>query len=185
MRRTAAILAAILAIAGSVSGARGAQEPSPAAGSPYAGQQARPIKALSADEIEGYRSGWGLGLAKAAELNHYPGPRHALDLGAQLGLTDGQRAAIQASFDRMLREARELGARLVDEEAALDAAFASGSITSGDLDARIARIAALQGRIRAAHLRAHLETRAELGDEQVRHYDHLRGYAAGGPHVHH
>src|SRR5262245_34850176 len=35
---------------------------------PYAGQQAREIKALSSEEIESYLSGSGMGLAKAAEL---------------------------------------------------------------------------------------------------------------------
>lgn len=182
MRRPGPVVVAVLAAAFAVPAPHAAQQPASGSGSPYAGQQARPIKALSPDEIEGYRAGAGMGLAKAAELNHYPGPRHVLDLAGPLGLTDAQRGQVQASFDRMQREARELGTRLVEEEAALDEAFASGSITSADLDARIARIAGLQGRIRAAHLRAHVETRAELGEEQVRHYDFLRGYAGGGEH---
>lgn len=46
---------------------------------PYAGQQERMIKALSTSEIDGLKKGKGMGLAKAAELNHYPGPRHVLD----------------------------------------------------------------------------------------------------------
>jgi hypothetical protein len=41
--------------------------------SPYAGQEKREIKALSAEDIEGYLTGQGMGFAKAAELNHYPG----------------------------------------------------------------------------------------------------------------
>ncbi|MGE0454410.1 MAG: Spy/CpxP family protein refolding chaperone [Vicinamibacteria bacterium] len=185
MPRRSGFVAAALAVALPAARLAAGQVPAPASVSPYAGEQARPIKALSPDEIESYRSGAGMGLAKAAELNHYPGPRHVLDLGAQLGLTEGQRAAIQGSFERMQREARALGASLVDEEAALDAAFASGSITSADLDARLARISELQSRIRGAHLRAHLETRGVLGDEQVRHYDSLRGYATGGDHQGH
>ena len=44
--------------------------------SPYAGQETREIKALSRDEINGYLSGDGMAFAKAAELNHYPGPKH-------------------------------------------------------------------------------------------------------------
>lgn len=43
-------------------------------GSPYTGEQAREIKALSADEVNAYLNGQGAGLAKAAELNRYPGP---------------------------------------------------------------------------------------------------------------
>src|SRR5512140_1710908 len=46
--------------------------------SPYAGEEKREIKSLSADVIEQYNQGEGMGMAKAAELNHYPGPRHVL-----------------------------------------------------------------------------------------------------------
>jgi hypothetical protein len=52
--------------------------------SPYTGQERREIKALSNEEIDRYLSGDGMGLAKAAELNHYPGPRHVLELADQL-----------------------------------------------------------------------------------------------------
>lgn len=52
-------------------------------GSPYAGQESREIKALSPDEIAALRKGDGMGFAKAAELNGYPGPRHVLDLAAE------------------------------------------------------------------------------------------------------
>jgi hypothetical protein len=45
---------------------------------PYAGQQARSIKALSDEEIAALRKGEGMGMAKAAELNGYPGPVHVL-----------------------------------------------------------------------------------------------------------
>src|SRR5690348_13327169 len=46
------------------------------AANPYAGQQARAIKALSEADVAALRGGEGMGLAKAAELNGYPGPRH-------------------------------------------------------------------------------------------------------------
>jgi len=42
--------------------------------SPYAGSENREIKALSTDEIASYLQGKGMGFAKAAELNHHPGP---------------------------------------------------------------------------------------------------------------
>ncbi|HEY0442316.1 MAG TPA: hypothetical protein VGD36_19780, partial [Xanthobacteraceae bacterium] len=40
---------------------------------PYAGLEARPVKALS-EQIADLRAGRGMGLALAAELNGYPGP---------------------------------------------------------------------------------------------------------------
>lgn len=69
--------------------------------SPYAGQEQRAIKALSEGEIEAYLSGAGMGLAKAAELNGFPGPKHVLELEAELGLTDRQKQTTQQIYDRM------------------------------------------------------------------------------------
>src|ERR1043166_8084969 len=77
--------------------------------SPYAGEQNRAIKALSEADIAALRNGDGMGLAKAAELNGYPGPAHALDLAAKLGLDSGQVLRLTAIHDRMRETARSLG----------------------------------------------------------------------------
>ena len=42
---------------------------------PYAGQQERDIKSLTADEVKRYLSGSGMGFAKPAELNRFPDRR--------------------------------------------------------------------------------------------------------------
>ena len=63
-------------------------------------------------------------------------------------------------------------------ERALDAAFASGRLDAGGLEDQTATIGQLQGQLRAAHLRAHLETRPLLSAEQIARYDQLRGYTA-------
>ena len=57
-------------------------------------------------------------------------------------------------------------------------------LAAAELDRAVEAIAALQGKLRAAHLRAHLATRAALTPEQVAQYDVLRGYAHG-PGTHH
>ena len=145
-------------------------------GTPYAGQQAQEIKALPDEEIAALRDGEGMGFAKAAELNGYPGPRHALDLANDLGLSEGQVRRLDAIYQRMNAEARTLGAALIERERALDALFAGGGITPENLAAETARIADIQGRLRAVHLAAHIETRALLGPEQVARYNRLRGY---------
>lgn len=66
-----------------------------AAEAPYAGQQVRAIKALSDDNIAALRKGEGMRMAKAAELNGYPGPAHVLQFAAQLGLTEAQQRDAQ------------------------------------------------------------------------------------------
>ena len=133
-----------------------------AADMPYAGQQARTIKALSDDDIAALRKGEGMGMAKAAELNGYPGPVHVLALAAQLGLSEGQRHDVQIVFDRMSAAAKPLGGELIAQEQALDQLFAQGEITPDRLAATTAAIAELQGRLRLVHMSAHLQTRALL-----------------------
>jgi hypothetical protein len=156
-----------------------------AADMPYSGQQARAIKALSDDDVAALRNGEGMGMAKAAELNGYPGPKHVLDLARQLQLTDGQRRGVQAIFDRMSAAAKPLGGELIAQEQALDQLFAKGEITPDRLAAATAAIAELQGRLRAVHLSAHLETRALLNADQIARYEQLRGYGASPAPEHH
>jgi len=147
-----------------------------AADMPYAGQQARSIKSLSDDDIAALRNGEGMGMAKAAELNGYPGPAHVLQLAVQLGLTEIQQRDVQASFDRMSAAAKSLGRELIAQEQALDQLFAKDEITPDRLAAATTAIAELQGRMRAVHLSAHLETRALLNADQIARYQQLRGY---------
>jgi Spy/CpxP family protein refolding chaperone len=148
-----------------------------AAEMPYTGQQVRAIKALSEDDITALRNGEGMGLAKAAELNGYPGPAHVLQLASQLGLTETQQREVQTIFDRVSAAAKPLGEELIAQEKALDQLFAKSNITLNRLSATTATIGELQGRLRSVHLAAHLETRALLNPDQIARYQQLRGYA--------
>ena len=146
--------------------------------SPYTSHQTREIKALSADEIEGYLSGAGLGMALPGELNGYPGPRHVLELADNLELRQEQAATVRRIFDSMESQAIELGVQVVELERQLDAEFAERSITPAKLTSLTDEIAQLQGRLRAVHLQAHLEVADVLTPEQRQEYDRLRGYEA-------
>lgn len=153
--------------------------------SPYTGQEAREIKSLSQQEIEDYLNGKGLGYAKAAELNHYPGPRHVLDIAKELTLTEEQIKRTQAVFDAMKEQAIMLGKQLVEKEQELDRRFASGSIDAESLKTLLSDIGTLQARIRYVHLNAHLEQKALLTKHQIHQYDQLRGYKASHGSGHH
>lgn len=148
--------------------------------SPYSGEQARAIKALSAGEVSGLLAGKGLGLAKAAELNGLPGPLHVLQMGEALGLTAAQKARTQDLYDAMAAAAKLLGARIIAAERALDAQFAAKSVTPEFLTEATAQIGRLQGELRAVHLRAHLDQVALLDASQIEKYGRLRGYGEGG-----
>jgi Spy/CpxP family protein refolding chaperone len=147
--------------------------------SPYAGQEERGIKALSAEEVRSYLAGEGMGFAKAAELNHYPGPKHVLAMAAELNLSLEQTTAGQNIFARMQREAAKLGRQIVEKERELDHAFAGSRAEEREVSRLTEEIGDLLGRLRHAHLRAHLEMRAVLSPAQVEAYDRLRGYGAG------
>jgi Spy/CpxP family protein refolding chaperone len=173
MRCSIARRSLLAAVAVTLTGGSGtAQE------SPYAGLEARAIKALSAEEIAAYRAGDGMGLALAAELNNLPGPKHVLDLADSLDLSAVQRSTVQAAFDAMLRQAQEIGAAIVAAERELDAAFAGGTLDREGLEARTAWIAELRGRLRFTHLAAHLDLKGVLTEEQTARYRRLRGYAS-------
>jgi hypothetical protein len=143
---------------------------------PYTGLQARPVKALSDQQVADLKAGRGMGLALAAELNGYPGPLHVLELATPLGLSDEQRAKVAELFDAMKREAVPLGERLIAAETALDRQFADKTITPSSLGDATRDIAALQGELRLAHLKYHLETLAVLSADQATRYATLRGY---------
>jgi hypothetical protein len=145
---------------------------------PYAGQHNRGIKALSEQETADLLAGRGMGLAKAAELNSYPGPMHALEMAQALGLDAAQVAALEDQKRRMATAAMALGQKIVAAERDLDRLFAERRIDAKTLQAQSEAIGSLQGQLRAVHLATHLETRAVLTDAQVRRYDELRGYSA-------
>jgi Spy/CpxP family protein refolding chaperone len=153
-------------------------------GSPYAGLENRAVKALSDQQIADLKAGRGMGLALSAELNGYPGPLHALELADKLELTPEQRVRAQGLFDAMKAEVIPLGERIVIQEAELDRLFAEKRITPESLKASTAAIGALQGELRAAHLRYHLSALEILTAHQVHMYARLRGYGYASSPMH-
>ncbi len=148
------------------------------AASPYAGEESRALKAMSPEDVAAYLEGRGMGFAKPAELNGYPGPMHVLELADGLALTDAQRESSRALMDRHKAEVRALGREYIVAEAAVERLFARGEAEAAAVDAAVARAAALQARIRTAHLVTHLAQARILSPEQVRSYAQLRGYGA-------
>jgi Spy/CpxP family protein refolding chaperone len=166
------LLATCAAIAGFALTSR-AQHPQP-----YAGQEARAIKALSEDEIRGYLSGAGMGLAKSAELNGFPGPMHVLELERELKLTADQKTRVKASMDAVKAKARDLGTKYVEAERAIELAFRDNA-PEAVIRARVDDAARILADLRHAHLAAHIEITPLLSAEQRTKYAELRGYTAG------
>ena len=108
-----------------------------AAESPYTSLEMRQIKALSQEQIEGYKTGQGMGLALAAELNGFPGPKHVLELKGELDLSADQLQNTERVFEEMRAPAERLGRQIVEQERELDRLFASHSIDANILDEQV------------------------------------------------
>jgi Spy/CpxP family protein refolding chaperone len=138
--------------------------PQAAAGDPLA------TSSLTAEAVRQLLDGEGMGLARPAEMNNYPGPKHLLDRAQELALTTEQQKEISAIRQQVLDRAKPLGRAIVDAERELDAAFKSGTLRDADLKKQLDAIARLQAELRMVHLRAHLITKPILTPEQIRRY---------------
>jgi hypothetical protein len=146
--------------------------------SPYAAgfdAQAR-VRGLSPDEMRQIRAGEGAGFARAAELNGLPGPRHVLDLAAELGLSREQFEQIQAVYEATRADAIGVGQQYLTSHESLEQDLRARRLTTGGLAARHADVSALRAELELIHLRAHLVTVDLLTEDQVTTYNRLRGY---------
>jgi len=170
MRQQTRILAMMLTVSLACS-AIAEVPPSASAGSSGAGS-------LSQEEQSGLLAGRGMGLARPAELNGYPGPAHVLELAAQLDLSASQLAGTRDIFKRMQQAARADGAALIEAERALDTLYASKTATFENVREQLAQIEKIRAHLRGVHLNAHLEQVALLTPHQRARYAELRGYAS-------
>ena len=148
--------------------------------SPYASENKSGIAAISKTEMSDLQNGAGMGLAKAAELNHFPGPKHALGLAKELNLSAAQATLIESIRLEMLEAAKQVGARIIDQEGILNRRFLQQHIDQSTLRKITDEIAQLRGELRFIHLSAHLKTKEILTSDQITRYDELRGYVGSG-----
>jgi Spy/CpxP family protein refolding chaperone len=148
--------------------------------SPYADQAKSGIASLSVPELDDLRNGAGMGFARAAELNHYPGPKHVLELSDSLNLTNEQAVRIMEIFQTMDAQARAIGEQVIEAERLLSTRFAHAHIDSTAVQWTTATIGRLLGELRYVHLAAHLAVTGVLTAQQVATYDRIRGYVQPG-----
>ena len=145
----------------------------------------REIKALSQQQVDGYLNGRGMGYARAAELNNYPGPLHVLELAGELELDEEQIGRTRAIYESMRARAIALGKQLLEKEQVLDRKFAAGEIDPETLNELVSDAAVIEAKIRYLHLHAHLQQKVLLSEHQVEMYNRLRGYTAVEGRQHH
>lgn len=154
--------------------------------SQYSGQQDRSIKSLTPEDIRGLKAGAGTpfnGMAKPAELNGYPGPRHVLDANeaGEFDLTEDQLNKIEQLFVEMQEKAIPLGEKIIELETEIDTQFKEKSITDNKLKELINESGEYYAKLRYTHLTTHLQIVNILNSKQVQLYNELRGYTTNDP----
>ena len=144
--------------------------------SPHAHARSAEVSGLTADDVRALQNGEGMGLARAADLNHFPGPKHLLDLGAELNLNPGQIKRIRAIHGRMKAQAIAKGEDILEAEAHLAGLFASGRPSAAQVKRITEQIGIMRGQLRAIHLIAHIDSTRELTAAQIEGYDRLRAH---------
>lgn len=149
--------------------------------SQYKGQERREIKSLSDLDIAELKAGSGWGLAKAAELNGVPGPKHLLEMKDAIKLTPEQVMQIEEVYTLMNQQAVALGLKLIELERELNSQFANRTVDEAMLKDLLEKIAQTYRDLRYVHLSAHLKTPLILSPEQIKQYNTLRGYSTDDP----
>ena len=124
---------------------------------------------------DGLLNAEGMGQAKFAELNGYPGPKHVLELGDKLQLSDEQKKTVTAAYNDMATRAKDIGKQIVRIEGELNDAFARNFVNEKSVRDDAEEIGRLRGKLRSVHLNAHLRTKALLTAKQIEMYKTLRG----------
>jgi len=130
-------------------------------------------RACQEEERASIERGEGFGMAMPADHAGYPGPRHVLDMAADLKLTAGQRADMEKIYATMKEKAVVRGKELFEAEARLEQMFREGR-TEPDLREQSFRIDSIHAELRWIHLAAHLAAQKILTPEQIAAYTRLR-----------
>jgi Spy/CpxP family protein refolding chaperone len=125
------------------------------------------------EERTSIERGEGFGMAMPADHAGYPGPRHVLDMAADLHLTADQRAGMEKIFGAMKEKALARGKELFEAQARLEQMFRDGR-TEADLREQAFRVDSIHAELRWVHLSAHLAAQKILTPEQIAKYQQLR-----------
>ena len=124
-------------------------------------------------ERQAIERGEGFGMAMAADMNGYPGPKHVLDMKKELKLTPTQEAAMQKLMADMKEKALAKGKDVLLAEKRLDEMFAQGK-SEDELREETYRVASLRAELRWVHLATHLAAKKILTAKQIEAYQQVQ-----------
>ncbi len=123
---------------------------------------------------EGLLRGEGMGLARSAEENGYPGPKHVLELRNELGLSPDQSRKAEALREGVRVSAGIVGQQIVEKEADLFNLFQTASADELQVQTLLREIGALRADLGFIHLQAHMRMKEILTPGQIDRYYELR-----------
>lgn len=123
---------------------------------------------------EGLLRGEGMGLARLAEENGYPGPKHVLELRNELGLSPDQFRKVEALREGVRVSARIVGQQIVEKETELSNLYRTASADEVQVQSLLREIGTLRADLRFIHLQAHMRMREILTPGQIGKYYELR-----------
>lgn len=126
--------------------------------------------ALTKEEVDAYLTGKSLGMARVAEMNHFPSPRRVLKMKEALVLDNPQKNRTILLNKKMRKYAIRAGRQIVQKEKLLNEIFKQDNIDELALKKLVKEIAALKGELRFIHLQAHIAQRNFLTEDQIAVY---------------
>lgn len=115
-------------------------------------------------------------MALYAEINGYPGPKHALEMKDELGLTKEQIKKTESLINDINVSATVKGQDVIEAEEDLNRSFATEKITERTLRTKLEKIGKLRAELKFMHLQAHLKMKQILSPNQIARYKELRAH---------
>lgn len=134
------------------------------------------LSQLSDAQARAYLAGHEYGLGRSAAVHHFPSPVTVLTLTPQLVLFQDQSDPVKAIVERTRAKVVELGRQLVDQETKIDHALEAEEPDQAALEVMIRESARLQGELRLAHIKAHVDTKKLLRPDQLTRYGAMSGH---------
>jgi hypothetical protein len=134
-----------------------------------------PVRTLTYQQYQAYLKGEAdEGMARVAEMNHYPMPDKVLKWKNELDLSPIQIKKITEASTYMRRRRLQIGGSIIDNEKKLDSLFKHNRMDDGNLIFYTGRYGAYRGELMNAMLYACLSTQKLLSQQQMTKYESLQ-----------
>ena len=125
---------------------------------------------LTKEEVNAYLTGGSLDFDRVAEINHFPNPKRVLEIKNLLTLNRAQKNRSTISYKLMRKYAIKAGRKIVRKENQLNFLFQQPKVDLKAVKKLVNEIAVLKGELRFTHLKARVNQKSYLTDEQITTY---------------